>query len=671
MKRNCIYIASMVFAIFISITAWGQGVYIQCLSVYENGDVELRWSVDDASDVVAYDIYTSTSLNGYYSLLATITDGTMQYVHNNADAKNNTRFYYVNKRTSTGNQNSIIWNTCNFYLVNNGVGVIELHFSDVNNLGNFMFYIYRSIENAPKQLLATVEQAGVYYDTLKLCEAFVAYNMEIETGTSCRSTTVTIGDVVRDKIAPVVTEIDSVSINPNTGRVNIGWQSSEDDDIYGYIVCLQENDIWKSIDTLKGKNNTFYEGKAKVQQGKINSYRLMVLDSCLNASAMSEMQQTMTLTGNVDICAASYAITWSEYENMFPSLGGYEIYVNKDEEGYRLVAAVSPIETAYTITGLVDSSFYKVYVRAVNEDGSVGASSEVIETRYLRGATPKELNLHYATIDENDNVSLELSIDNKAPFNSLVLFRRSSEEEDYTPIMSKSYTGDSLYYFIDKKARIGKRYYRYYVAIVNACGDTGLVSNTATTIYLMGSADENYANLLQWNEPKNFATGVCKYEVHRISSEVYDGVVAELASNADEITYKESVNHLDTTGNQFCYYITAISCETDEVEADTVYSNRVCLTQKEKLVVPNAFAPEGTFNTIFRPVTFFVDRGGYSFRIFNREGSCLFETTNPMAGWDGRYKGKLQPEGVYVYEIRYISSQGYDEQQSGIVVLIR
>ena len=43
--------------------------------------------------------------------------------------------------------------------------------------------------------------------------------------------------------------------------------------------------------------------------------------------------------------------------------------------------------------------------------------------------------------------------------------------------------------------------------------------------------------------------------------------------------------------------------------------------------------------------------------IFNRFGELIFESNDIGTGWDGTYKGKASPMGVYVYKITYINSK--------------
>ncbi len=43
----------------------------------------------------------------------------------------------------------------------------------------------------------------------------------------------------------------------------------------------------------------------------------------------------------------------------------------------------------------------------------------------------------------------------------------------------------------------------------------------------------------------------------------------------------------------------------------------------------------------------------FTYQIFNRWGNLIYETSNPDAHWDGRFKGVSCPEGVYVWVINY------------------
>ena len=71
------------------------------------------------------------------------------------------------------------------------------------------------------------------------------------------------------------------------------------------------------------------------------------------------------------------------------------------------------------------------------------------------------------------------------------------------------------------------------------------------------------------------------------------------------------------------------------------------------LRIANAFSPNADgINDGFAPV-FDCDLTMYDFKVFNRWGEQIFETNNSLESWDGTFKGKDSPDGVYIYLISY------------------
>ena len=87
--------------------------------------------------------------------------------------------------------------------------------------------------------------------------------------------------------------------------------------------------------------------------------------------------------------------------------------------------------------------------------------------------------------------------------------------------------------------------------------------------------------------------------------------------------------------------------------------------------VPNAFTPNNDgLNDWFKALPVGISKTEW-FRVYNRYGQPVFETTDPGKGWDGRYKGKLQDTGTFTWMIR---GRGYNNQlveMKGTVILIR
>jgi gliding motility-associated-like protein len=67
---------------------------------------------------------------------------------------------------------------------------------------------------------------------------------------------------------------------------------------------------------------------------------------------------------------------------------------------------------------------------------------------------------------------------------------------------------------------------------------------------------------------------------------------------------------------------------------------------------PNAFTPNNdTQNDVFRPVL--GCSSDFSLIIINRWGETIFRSSDPNVGWDGTYKGKVCPNGVYTWRASY------------------
>ena len=88
------------------------------------------------------------------------------------------------------------------------------------------------------------------------------------------------------------------------------------------------------------------------------------------------------------------------------------------------------------------------------------------------------------------------------------------------------------------------------------------------------------------------------------------------------------------------------------------------------VMFPNAFTPNGDGkNDVFRPL-FNGYHNFHSFRIVNRWGETIFESSNSLPSWDGSFNGVPQDIGTYYYFIQY-DCGGNTVEAKGDVTLIR
>ncbi len=86
--------------------------------------------------------------------------------------------------------------------------------------------------------------------------------------------------------------------------------------------------------------------------------------------------------------------------------------------------------------------------------------------------------------------------------------------------------------------------------------------------------------------------------------------------------------------------------------------------------VPNAFTPNGDgINDIIYIQGYGIDK--MTWRIFNRWGTLLFTGISKGRGWDGTYKGAIQPQDVYTYVLDIEFSDGTKLQKKGDITLLK
>lgn len=93
-------------------------------------------------------------------------------------------------------------------------------------------------------------------------------------------------------------------------------------------------------------------------------------------------------------------------------------------------------------------------------------------------------------------------------------------------------------------------------------------------------------------------------------------------------------------------------------------------TLPDQVFIPNSFTP----NNDGRNDTWQVY--GYIYKnarvmVFNQWGEKVFEASGAQVSWDGTYKGKPQPSGVYMYVVQLTLNNGNTEYKKGSVNLIR
>ncbi len=125
--------------------------------------------------------------------------------------------------------------------------------------------------------------------------------------------------------------------------------------------------------------------------------------------------------------------------------------------------------------------------------------------------------------------------------------------------------------------------------------------------------------------------------------------------------------------NTFVYPIETTDYEIkveDGAGCSAVDTVRVFLNFAPTIGVPTAFSPNGDGNNDILVVEGLALEKCI-FKVYNRYGIQIFESTRQKNGWDGNSKGKPESPGVYYWTLEYGFNTGQEGTLSGNTTLVR
>lgn len=106
------------------------------------------------------------------------------------------------------------------------------------------------------------------------------------------------------------------------------------------------------------------------------------------------------------------------------------------------------------------------------------------------------------------------------------------------------------------------------------------------------------------------------------------------------------------------------------LQGKLLQSNTINLKFDVLIYVPTAFTPnnDGLNDTL---EVFGLPSNEATINIYSKWGHLIYSSNNSLNGWDGTINGQLAPEGTYLYEIIFESTEDEKLQQKGTFALIK
>lgn len=493
---------------------------------------------------------------------------------------------------------------------------------------------------------------------------------------------------------PVV-EIDSVSVQDNQ-KVQIAWKTSTDPRVDGYYIYrvynnnLGEPDFYDPI-LVSGRSTSNYvyqDNTGTIDQPSTNVMRFYIQAVDLDItppnksdldSVATKPHQTILLKNTIDVCNASANLVWNKYTNAnngwASGTAKYEVYESQNAGPYRLI--YSGPNTSLVRPDLETGVDYKFKVRVLSSDLLKSSSSNVKIVSGSFNNYPAYVYLSNATVNpDNRKIALAWTTDT-TEMRLTYQIMMSTDSVNFKEIARM----DSVPYkrFRDTViANLVPDRLDYFFKIITSCSCPDTLDTTATTHVMRLKAQyiDATTNYLTWNAYDGWLAGVGYYELYRIKLDPINltqssELIATLVP--PDISYTDTDPNLIGADNSVSYYIQAHEQVGNPIVPITPLSksNRAYIYTETKLVVPDAFTPNG-LNPIFRPQLLTSSASKYNMKIYNRWGKLVFETDDEFQGWDGKDKdnGLICPPGSYIYLINTLDSTNKNLKKVGSVALL-
>jgi len=484
---------------------------------------------------------------------------------------------------------------------------------------------------------------------------------------NCPGATSAPSDTVQEE--PLITpNLDFVTVTP--GGVQINWFPSPSTQTEGYIIYYDlGGGLATEVDTVFGINTTTYLDVNANPDVSPVAYTIAAFDGCNNKTLFNDSEhRTIFLTATIQQCAQQVTLNWNPYIN-WSGVSAYRVETSIDNSPFSVAQSLPDGSSGYLfplagVTG--DSICFRI--TAVHQNGTTTSASNVVclSLDLIRSTTFNYL--RRVSVNAAGGVDLEWYIDTAANINSYFI-QRSQNGTSFLPIDTLPVTTPFfLNPYTDATAPTSSGSFYYRVGSFDDC-NFQLNSTIGRTILLTGSST-GVNNTLNWNAFELENATVIDYTIYRVQN----GTLVPVQTVAGNIfTFVDPVANAASEDGTFCYVVEAsyqLNIPGFVNENLKSASNETCLFQTPVIYVPSAFVPKGK-NNLFKPTLLNPNIAEYEFKIFDRWGKQLFETTLLNAGWDGSNNGEAMPLGGYAYYIKVVSRGGVVEERKGMVVLVR
>jgi gliding motility-associated-like protein len=454
----------------------------RCVSVTDNGDVELTWKYVDNSPPTNEPVFIwhSTNFAGPYTIIDSSFFPINTYTHVGANGDNAIQYYYLsNSEGCDPNAGPELSDTLQSIFmdvtpINFGVAAY-LNWNAIRDpllitsATDYDLYLKRSSGLFTNYL--TTPLLEHQYDAI-LCNddlQFYVEILDIESGCISKSS---IGSVnLGDTLTPMTPIITDVSVDA-TGKSIISWIPSSGADYYIIYLNGTQGDL--TTDTVFGGLNSSYSYGSSFANQYFETFSIRAEDSCGNSKITTPYHNSIYLSSDLDECTHDLILTWNEYNSWMMGVSYYNVVVEEtDLSGITTTTVDTNLvnKTEYVVTSLMDKYSYKIYIVANDGDTIFSALSNQLLLVPDLPKKPDYNYIEYASVNhDNGFVEINCLVDNTAIIDYYDVMRSLRDVNNFTKISEIPFDGGTTIHYTDEFAKTSDNFYQYRIYPVDTCG---------------------------------------------------------------------------------------------------------------------------------------------------------------------------------------------------------
>ncbi len=468
---------------------------------------------------------------------------------------------------------------------------------------------------------------------------------------------------VRLDETPTPPPIYAVTVLSNSEvRISYGRYRNENNDFGEYRLYRRDaTGLWTLLKATSFINDTSFTDIGLSTQNEPYCYRLEVRNHCDRPSELREDLVHCTILLETQSLVDAIGLSWSPYAGW--PVERYRVYRVND---YADPAPLLMVELPGNQTTWVDEDMF-CYDAHIYRVEAIRANSEWRSWSNIRREAPQHfgppfpLEMVVATVEQDREIRVVWN--DLPPGENLVQVIVEKDAGNGFQAWHAQPINDPQREKIDTDVDVYLRPYAYQAFLVDTCGDVTPAGLIARSIHLTAERAQGEIALI-WTPYDQWESGVERYEIELLDEST--GQFNLLATVGGAVTTFTDDGETLAQGT-YCYRIRAV--ERGGARSQSL-SNQACVTLDPLLYFPSAFSPNGDGQN-----EVFLIKGAYlaqfSLEIYNRWGEMIYSTTDLSQGWDGSARGKISPEGVYVFKVVANGFEGEVIRRTGTVTLFR